>query len=162
MRKALYGIWMACAALAMSACTGDLVYSHYENVAPANGKIIGPNNWHMDSVARFTYTIDDSVSDYRILLRVRHLENYPYQNMWLFVNDGMQTDTIEFYLADDRGRWLGNSHHGFYDMPVLYEESKHYPDTGAYTLEVSHAMRDTLLRGVTHIGVEVRKNKQAD
>jgi len=103
--------------------------------------------------------ISDTAAEYQILVYVRHTECYPYQNMWLFLGDSLHRDTIEFYLADDRGNWLGDKHHGFIEMPVLYEESKHYVDSGVYHLDIQHAMRDTLLRGITDIGVEVVKKE---
>ena len=109
----------------------------------------------MDSVVRFDYTIEDAQAAYQMVIHVRHTERYPYQNMWLFVNDGHRADTIEFYLADDRGQWLGDKHHGFIEMPVLFEENYHFPDTGTYHLEIAHGMRDSLLRGVTDIGLEI-------
>ena len=92
-----------------------------------------------------------------MLIYVRHTERYPYQNMWLFVDDNGYRDTIEFYLADDRGQWLGNKQNGFIEMPVLYEDTKQFADTGRYTLTIRHGMRDSLLRGITDIGMEIRK-----
>ena len=108
-------------------------------------------------MASFDYTIADTTVDYRMLIYVRHTECYPYQNMWLFVNNAHRTDTIEFYLADDRGQWLGDKHHGFYEMPVLFEENIHFADTGTYHMEITHGMRDSLLRGVTDVGLEILK-----
>ena len=43
-------------------------------------------------------------------------------------------------------------------IPVLLEETKHFSDTGAYTMRISHGMRDSLLRGVTDIGLEILRN----
>ena len=80
--------------------------------------------------------------------------------MWLFVDNAGQTDTIEFYLADDRGRWLGDRHHGMIEMPVLMEDAKLFPDTGVYRLSVRQGMRDTVLRGITDVGLEVIRNGQ--
>ena len=112
----------------------------------------------MDSVVQFDYTIEETNSDYRMLIYVRHTERYPYQNMWLFVDNGIYQDTIEFYLADDRGQWLGDKKHGLMEMPVLLEEHIHYPDTGTYRLTIQQGMRDSLLRGVADVGLEVIKN----
>jgi gliding motility-associated lipoprotein GldH len=119
---------------------------------------IPSDKWDADSVLRFDYAITDASADYRMIVYVRHSERYPYQNMWLFVGDGQRQDTIEFYLADDRGQWLGDQHHGWIEMPVLLEEEKHFPDTGAYSLTIQHGMRDSLLRGITDIGVEIIRN----
>ena len=111
----------------------------------------------MDTIPSFDYTIADAAAEYRMLIYVRHTERYPYQNMWLFVDEGTHRDTIEFYLADDRGRWLGDKHHGFIEMPVLYEAARQFPDTGAYTMRIVHGMRDSVLRGVTDVGLEIVK-----
>jgi len=111
----------------------------------------------MDSVLRFDYTVTEADLHTQMLLYVRHTERYPYQNLWLFLGDSLRRDTIEFYLADDRGQWLGDKHHGFIEMPVLIEENRHFSDTGSYYLEVQHAMRDTVLRGITDIGLEIIK-----
>ena len=145
-----FTICLLLTSLLLTSCRSDIVYSRFMPMASSQ--------WHADSVAQFDYAITDTSVDYRILVYVRHTERYPYQNMWLFLNDGAMNDTIEFYLADDRGQWLGNKHHGFIEMPVLIEENYHYPDTGVYHLAIRHAMRDSLLRGVADIGVEIIKN----
>lgn len=157
MRKLLLLIVLT---LCVTACHHDIVYSRFVPVSYPNGTIASSGGWHVDSVVPFDYAIADKNADYRILLYVRHTERYPYQNMWLFVGDGQRTDTLEFYLADDRGRWLGDSHHGFIEMSVLYEQHYHFPDTGMYHMTIQHGMRDSLLRGVTDVGIEVIQNGQ--
>ena len=136
----------------LPSCRKNTVYSQFVPISSGE--------WAVDSVASFDYTITDNSVDYQMVIYVRHTERYPYQNMWLFIGDGQHKDTIEFYLADDRGQWLGNKHHGFIEMPVLYEAAKHFPDTGSYALTVQHGMRDSLLRGVMDVGVEITKNGQ--
>jgi gliding motility-associated lipoprotein GldH len=134
-------------AVSFTSCRNDIVYSRFSPISS--------EKWQMDSVVRFDYTIEDAQAAYQLVIHVRHTERYPYQNMWLFVNDGHRADTIEFYLADDRGQWLGDKHHGFIEMPVLFEENYHFPDTGSYHLEIAHGMRDSVLRGVSDIGFEI-------
>ncbi len=151
MKKSFYILVIMAVASLLSACSHDIVYSRFLPIT-SSGK------WSADSVLQFDYTISDTASDYRMIVYVRHTERYPYQNMWLFVGDGQRRDTIEFYLADDRGQWLGDKNHGFIEMPVLLEEEKHFPDTGAYVLTVQQGMRDSLLRGITDIGVEIIRN----
>ena len=149
MRKLLF---LATLALALTACRQDIVFSQFVSIPSGE--------WHVDSVAQFDYQIADKESGYQMLVYVRHTERYPYQNMWLFLDNGMQRDTIEFYLADDRGQWLGDKHHGFIEMPVLIEQNYHFSDTGHCAMTIQHGMRDSLLRGVTDIGVEIKRNGQ--
>lgn len=150
MRKYVFCL-LAIASMWLTSCSlRDLVYSQ---VYP-----ISSEQWHIDSVVRFEVPITDISATYRTIVYVRHSERYPYQNMWLFVGNETQRDTIEFYLADDRGRWLGDRHNGIIEMPVLLDENRHFSGPGTYVFEIQHGMRDTLLRGVTDIGLEVIRN----
>ena len=149
MKKSIFFL-SALVMLFLAGCSNSIQYSRFSPISS--------EKWHMDSLAQFVYSIEDTASDYQMLIYIRHTEQYPYQNMWLFVDDAGRQDTIEFYLADDRGQWLGNKHNGFIEMPVLLEETKHFADTGSYTMYIAHGMRDSLLRGVTDIGLEILQN----
>lgn len=150
--RLLAAVLTALAVMSLTACRSDITYSHFVSIPS--------EEWSADELPHFDFTITDKDAGYRMLIYVRHTERYPYQNMWLFVQDSQQhRDTIEFYLADDRGQWLGNRHHGFIEMPVLFEENYHFPDTGRYYIAVQHGMRDSLLRGVTDLGLEILKSE---
>lgn len=131
--------------LLLVACSRSTMYTNYQTI-PLEG-------WSMDSVLRFEVPVTDTVNAYDVLLHIRHTDAYPYQNMWLFANDGGKTDTIEFYLADDRGRWLGNGQ-AIKDMPVLYRENVVLKDS-LYILTLEEGMRDIVLQGISEIGVEI-------
>jgi len=150
MKKSLFLLICAITAGIFSSCSGDIVYSRFFPISS--------EQWDADSTVCFDYAVPDTAGDYRMIIYMRHTERYPYQNMWLFVGDSLHTDTIEFYLADDRGQWLGDRNHGFIEMPVLLEENKHFSDTGIYHMQIRHGMRDSVLRGVTDIGLEIRSN----
>ena len=152
MRIKVIGYWLlVIGCLAFTSCQKDIVFSQFVSIPSGE--------WGNEELANFDYTISDKDADYRMLIYVRHTERYPYQNMWLFVDNGARRDTIEFYLADDRGQWLGDRHHGFIEMPVLFEQNYHFPDTGMYHMAIQHGMRDSVLRGVMDIGVEIVKSE---
>ena len=146
-------ICLAVLAVLFSSCRKGVVYSEF--IAIPSGE------WDEKALPEFDFNITDNRAGYDILLYVRHTERYPYQNMWLFVRGNPQQyrDTIEFYLADDRGQWLGDKHHGFIEMPVLLETNYHFPDTGRFYFAIQHGMRDSVLRGITDIGLEIQKIK---
>lgn len=133
-------------ALLLAGCNGNTVYS--------SSKSLPEDGWNKDSVLSYHYEIMED-GQYDILLYVRHTENYPYQNMWLFVDN----DTIEFYLADQRGRWLGNGVGRLKEMPVLYGQNKTL-QKGEYTLHIQQGMREDMLQGVSNIGVRIEKHQQ--
>ena len=136
-------------AAVLAGCRTDIVYSAFEDISTTG--------WHKDTLCRFSYPIEDTTATYRILLYVRQTEMYPYQNMWLFVGQDGRQDTIEFYLANDRGEWLGNGKNGLIEMPVLYEEAYHYT-AGEHTITLQQGMREEALQGIVSVGVEVIKN----
>ena len=146
-----YGLCVMSILMLMTSCRKNIVYSEFASIPSGE--------WAVDSVASFDYMIVDNDADYCMLIYVRHTERYPYQNMWLFVDEGNSRDTIEFYLADDRGQWLGNPHHGFIEMPVLYEKARHFASPGDYHITIQHGMRDSVLRGVMDVGVEIVKSE---
>ena len=147
MSKSFYTLVIVAALAMLTACRTDIVYSRFAQIPSGQ--------WSADSVVRFRVPITDASAKYRTIVYVRHTERYPYQNMWLYIGNKTHRDTIEFYLADDRGQWLGNSHSGFIEMPVLLDENRQFPDTGTYLFEIQHGLRDSVLRGVADVGMEV-------
>lgn len=150
MRIKVIGYWlMVIGCLAFASCKNEVYYSQFSSIPSGN--------WHMNSLAHFDYLIDDTTCAYKMTLYIRHTDSYPYQNIWLFVGDSAACDSINIALADDRGVWYGESHNGFMEMPIVFGENIHYADTGSYHLMIQHGMRDTMLRGVTEVGLEISK-----
>lgn len=143
--------------LSCISCSKNDVYSEFKTIQ--NGE------WHKDSLKVFTANIIDSNPRYNVFLNIRNDNNYSYQNFWLFISttspDGIETkDTIECYLADQRGQWLGSGVGQLREMSVLYQEKIHFPKPGKYTIKLVHGMRDTVLTGIADIGVRIEKNKE--
>jgi len=144
--------------LLLTACSSPTLYSEFRSIPSGI--------WSADSVLEYIIEADNTETPYDIILCVRHTEVYPFQNMWLFCTFGADdtlkqpvVDTLEFYLADDRGRWLGNGGLKHIEMPVLFSQNYHFPDTGRYIMTIQHGMRDEQLRGISDVGVIVRQSK---
>lgn len=133
----------------MASCGKNVIYSHYEPLPPSG--------WEADSALTYCVNITDTLSAYDLILQVRHTQSYPYQNMWLFLETPAGKDTIEFYLADQRGRWLGNGFGDIREMPVLYGHSIRFPRSGEYRYTIRQGMREERLHGVHDIGLMVEK-----
>ena len=135
------------------ACGGKEHYFEYRTVS-ASG-------WDKDSVLIYDFKIEDASKEYDLLLHFRHFGDFPYQNVWLFTSHGksgenrVDKDSVEFYLADDYGKWLGNGVGAIKEMVVLYRQAVHFPDSGSYRMEIRHGMRDLQLRGVSEVGLRI-------
>src|SRR5690554_2070058 len=87
-----------------SACDSGRVFDQYYEI-PKNG-------WHKDSVFNFEVPVEDSIHNHNFYIQIRNETNYPFSNVWLFVDviypDGEAVqDTIEVVLAEPSGKWLG-------------------------------------------------------
>ena len=117
--------------------------------------------WEYTDKIGFEYVISDTLSAYDIQLHIRNTKSFAYSNLWLFVETvapagSMQIDTLEVILADENGRWLGRSEQSINTMLINYKENIHFPERGIYKTILQHAMRDTLLRNITDIGLRVK------
>lgn len=147
--KYLFGLIVA---IVMVACNSDIVYDGSVRVANPT--------WHADSVARFEITIEDTTSDYQSGILIRNSGDYAYQNLWLFITEiapdyTITCDTIQYFLADNYGRWLGSGIGSLYTNIYYYKEDLHYSQEGVYTYEIRQGMRDEELKGITNIGMQI-------
>ncbi len=133
--------------VSLISCVDNTVFSEYRTM-PLSG-------WDADSVLAFSVSVPDTVSTYDIIVDVRHTTSYPYQNMWLFVN----SDTIDFYLANQRGEWLGNGRGELREMPVLYKQNITFPTSDTCRFVIRQGMRNKNLKGIRDIGLIVQKHK---
>lgn len=143
---------MIVGSITLNSCVGNLVYSEHQEI-PHTG-------WDKDSILSFYVSGMEDNTPYEVVLNVRHAENYPFQNLWLFVEkqSSMQSykDTLEVYLADDRGLWLGNHKNGLVEMPILLEQgSRMSTDTIIYRIQ--QGMRADQLKGVMNVGISIKK-----
>lgn len=147
--KYLFGLIIA---IVMVACNSDIVYDGSVRVANPT--------WHADSVARFEITIEDTTSDYQSGILIRNSGDYTYQNLWLFITEiapdsTITCDTIQYFLADNYGRWLGSGIGSLYTNIYYYKEDLHYSQEGVYTYKIRQGMRDEELKGITNIGMQI-------
>ena len=135
----------------VAACSSRTAYSEYHNV-PLDG-------WDKDSALVFEVAVQDTLAAYNLVLSVRHGQEYPFQNIWFFVENGLtgQTDTLEYYLADQRGRWLGNGFGDKHEMPCLIGQNVRFSHARPYLFKVRQGMREDRLSGITEVGLTVEK-----
>lgn len=144
---------LVCVLISLVACNQQQVYSEFHSVEQAG--------WHIDSLVKYTVDISDSTARYELVITLRHTTQYPYQNIWLFVdksfgNTLLQRDTVEGMMADNYGRWLGKGIMR-YTLPLLYDDACWFPCSGEYTFSIQQGMRTECLQGISDVGLQVVK-----
>ena len=139
--------------LGIVSCSHKEVFFEYHSFANAE--------WNPDNPAVFNVTIEDNSQPYDVSIELRSNNNYPFSNIWLFVdyassNGINQTDTIGVDLADDKGNWYGKGL-SLYNLSIPYKSTVLYPDTGIYVYSIRQGMKENPLRGISDIGLKVSK-----
>jgi gliding motility-associated lipoprotein GldH len=137
-----------------ASCIKNDVYFQYHAV--------NETGWNKDSLYKFDVSIDDTSALYNVYVNVRNTKEYPYQNLWLFLqkmnpDSSMVKDSIECYLADQRGKWLGSGMGSILEMPILYQQGVRFEHKGIYQFGIVQGMRDNVLVGISDIGIRVEK-----
>ncbi|MDR2056974.1 MAG: gliding motility lipoprotein GldH [Dysgonamonadaceae bacterium] len=135
-------------------CAREEIFSEFHSFREAE--------WVRNEKVHFEIEINDNTPNYEVLLEIRNNNNYPFQNIWLFIDittpAGQQrTDTVNIELADVYGKWYGRGI-SLYTYSVPFEQNVRYPLPGIYTYSIRQGMREEVLKGISDIGLTV-KNK---
>ena len=139
--------------LALAACTNNSFNKR---------RVIPEAEWSQENRVAFDINIDDTLSIYEMGIGLRHLENYRYSNLFVFLHtilpNGNHThDTIECTLATPEGRWIGKSSGSMRDLTIPLNENLRFPLKGNYHFEIEQAMREPKLKGISDIGLYIEK-----
>ena len=124
--------------------------------------VIPDAEWAQENRVAFDVPIDDTISGYVFGIGLRHLENYRYSNLFVFLhtkmpNGNVTHDTIECTLATPEGRWIGKSSGSMRDLLVPLNGNLRFPLSGTYHFEIEQAMREPVLKGISDIGLYIEK-----
>ena len=124
--------------------------------------VIPETEWRQEDRVAFDVVINDTISPYEFGIGLRHLENYRYSNLFVFLHTTMPNgnrthDTIECTLATPEGRWIGKSSGSMRDLTVPLNENLRFPLSGTYHFEIEQAMREPVLKGISDIGLYIEK-----
>lgn len=139
--------------LFLTACSHNDIYSDFHSIPNAE--------WNRNDKAVFNVDIPDSLNRYNVDIVIRNNENYPFQNIWLFVDaktpkGSLRTDTLQIDLADIYGKWLGKGL-SLYSLTIPYEQNFQFSYSGEYTYTIRQGMREDPLKGISEIGLVVSK-----
>ncbi len=150
MRKYLLFLFLM---LGVAACDPAKVFEENQEI---EGK-----NWRITDALHFKVLVNDTLHLHNIYVNVRHYSDYPYSNLYLFIHvtspaGDELTDTVDFRLADDRGRWLGRGLGDMYFVRLPYRLNIRFPYRGVYRFDIEQGMR-TDLPGVRDVGLRVER-----
>ena len=143
-----------CLTVILASCDSNGIYHQF---VP-----IDESGWHKDVAAEFAVPITDTASLYNVIINIRNQNNYPYQNLYLFVYSvtpagKVDGDTLNCILANNQGRWEGKGIGATSTLPIMYMPAVKFPQQGVYTFRIMQGMREDILEGISDIGLRVEK-----
>ena len=99
---------------------------------------------------------------YNVYINIENTDNYKYSNLFLFVyitspNNNTIIDTIDIFMADYNGKWVGKSEGENYFGNYLFKQAVVFPKKGIYKTSIVQGMRDDTLKGISKIGLSVKE-----
>jgi gliding motility-associated lipoprotein GldH len=118
--------------------------------------------WHKDSVLTFYPVIEDTSKVMNLGFALKHSVDYPYSNLWLFIDvespgGKVQTDSIEYFLAEPDGQWLGKGNDKSRTVYWLYKRGVKLALPGKYKFAIQQGMRREELNGIQELSVWIEE-----
>ncbi len=131
-------------------------------------KDINTTAWHKDSIVQMQFVPQDTVKAYDIFFLIRNDNAYPYANLFLIakMDNGKQTlvDTLEYAMADEKGRWLGSGIWDLKESKLIYKQNYRFKDTIPVKISLQQAVRksrqilgDETLPGIKTVGIIIEE-----
>jgi gliding motility-associated lipoprotein GldH len=144
-------------ALLLASCNSNIVYT--DSVSMAD------EEWTLENVPVFGHENFDTISNFNIFLTLRTGSSYPFRNIYLFASttspEGRTiTDTLQYSLADEKGKWYGKGFGDVHEMRLPFKTGVYFPSIGIYSFKIRHGMRAETLKGVYDIGLRIEKIKK--
>jgi gliding motility-associated lipoprotein GldH len=121
--------------------------------------------WKLMDIPTFRVPISDTINSNDVIFTIRSGSSYPFRNIFLFVStvspDGKKiTDTLQYNLADEKGKWYGRGFGDIHELNLPYKSNVYFPLKGTYEFKIQHGMRVEDLKGVYDFGLRIEKTRK--
>jgi gliding motility-associated lipoprotein GldH len=142
------------AALLQPSCNSSVIYT--------NSQIFPNNTWALMNTPVFNIPVNDTINSNNFYFTIRTSTTYPFRNIFLFVTTTSPagksiTDTLQYYLADEKGTWFGKGLGDIHELKLPYKSNVFFPLKGTYQVKIQHGMRIEDLKGIYDLGVKIEK-----
>lgn len=142
-------------ALVTTACNNDVF--HNESVHLKNSE------WQAADTLFYNFNSKDTLASYDFYFEIRNTTDYDMQNLYLFITayypgNTYSRDTAECILAAADGKWLGKGMGKHKDNRFLFRKGARFRKPGNYIIAVNQAMRRDTLKGISDVGILIKKH----
>lgn len=121
------------------------------------------SGWNYENIPAFEFEISETNFQYNAFLNIQITEQFAYRNIYLIMHlrnkEGKETtNRINVELSDSEGNWVKNSGSGnqkTFKIPIA--ENLTFESSGRYVIGIEQNTRDSSLRNVNQVGIEIQK-----
>ena len=120
------------------------------------------DEWKAADTLFYSFDSKDTLSTYDFYFEVRNTTDYDMQNLYLFITayypgNTYSRDTAECILAAPDGKWFGKGMGKHKDNRFLFRKGVRFRKPGNYVIAVNQAMRVDKLKGISDVGILIKK-----
>ena len=120
------------------------------------------NEWKASDTLFYSFNSKDTLSSYDFYFEIRNTTDYDMQNLYLFITayypgNTFSRDTAECILAAPDGNWYGKGMGKHKDNRFLFRKGVRFRKPGNYVIAVNQAMRIDTLKGISDVGILIKK-----
>jgi gliding motility-associated lipoprotein GldH len=134
-------------------------------------KDIAGEGWHKDSIVSLTFPPQPQEKKYDIFFLIRNDNNYPYANLFLIAEikhkDKSFIDTLEYEMADEKGRWLGSGIWDLKESKLVFKKQYRVDKKTPLNIKLQQAVRktgqvdgDSILPGIKTVGIIIEEHQE--
>ncbi len=139
-------------------CDQNMVYEQNKDIQ---------DGWKLDQIINFNIDVKDTISNMEMYINIRHTSDYPFTNIWLFINTldphgQYKKDTVECVLAEKSGKWKGSGLGGIKFLSTKLKNIR-FDSKGTHKFYIEQAMRHgskpkiQLLPEILNVGIRLQK-----
>ena len=118
------------------------------------------DSWSYDDKIDFSFEIDDSATEYDLLLTIDHSIDFSYQNFYTQITTTYPTaekftSSLSIELANKMGSWLSSCSGEDCTLHLLLRDDIKFKDLGKYTISFKQDTRDQNLKGIKSMGLSL-------
>jgi gliding motility-associated lipoprotein GldH len=132
---------------------------HSRNFFEQNQAIV-KEEWFASDIKEYKIDVNDTNSYFNFYLNVRNNNNYPFANLYVFLetrfpDSTKARDTLELQLADVTGKWLGKGTSRYKYNSFILRKAMRFVKPGEYKFRLEQGMRRDTLEGISEVGIKL-------
>jgi len=149
--KLLLGVLLL---VALTGCNQDIFYKNTQGIEDGI--------WRYEDPKTFTFTAEDTLTSYDLLIEVKHDSRFPFQNLYMQLNTelpGNKTvkDVLSIDLADRSGNKYGVCRGDKCTFRIPVQQSFRFDQAGPHTINIAQHSRMDSLPGILAIGLTIKE-----